>query len=275
MQKLHSTASTDEIISTVDIHYKNDLIYSKVDVMNTSTDTFLDSKFEVKLLDQKESVMMPGKFDGEKDMYFSNLKEHMTLSWIVIDPTLKRAINVSSLRPVAVRLHWIGGDIEVKYAIIVAGNGQRGMTKLVECRIMVMLGWKEGTQLELRGVKLEVKDMDDKCLSGKDSLGVLHEAMQSGKRKKGKKGEEKERYRKYVDLKRERKETKARRERRLKMLRKLIPIPAPAPATIFLALAFLALFLVVLLSLESRTVVLPYSIINYGSKSCFDVLSRK
>lgn len=240
----------------MDIHYKNDHVYSKVDAMNTSTDTFLDSKFEVKLLDQKESVMMPGKFDGEKDMYFSNLKEYMTLSWIIIDPILKRAINVSSLRPVTIRLHWIGGDIEVKYAIIVAGNGQRGMTKLVECRIVVMLGWKEGRQLELRAVKLEVKDMDDKCLSGKDSLEILHEGMQSGKRKKGKKGEEKERYRKYVDLKRERKETKARRERRLKMLRKLIP--APARATIFLALLFLALFLVVLLSLESRlTVVLP------------------
>lgn len=244
VQKHLTAIPTVEIISAVDIHYKKKLVYSKVDVTNTRADCFLDSAFRVKLPDSKESL---GKFDGEDDMNFSDLKEFMTLSWIIIDPALKRAANISSLWPVSVRRHWIGGDIEVKYATMVRSDCRGGMTKLVECRIVTMLGWKGERELELRGVKLEVQDMDGKSLSGKDSLVILQQAIQSGRRKKGKKGEEEERYRKFVNMKRVRRKEKERRGRRLKMVLAMFR----SPATIFLVLVFLVSWAGHLLCLSS------------------------
>lgn len=153
----------------------------------------------------------------------------------MIDPALKRAANVSSLLPVSVRPHWIGGHIEIKYATLAVGGCRAGMSKLVELRIAAMLEWKGGGELELKTVNLQIHDMDSKCLSGRDSLGILLEAVESGKRRKGKKGEEKERYRKYVEMKRKRRERKNWR------------IPAGA-VTGILALVFLAMLALVILT---------------------------
>lgn len=234
-------ASDDhELISAVDIHYNSNLAYSKVDVINISDSNSLDSTSVVELLGEKERVRMPVKYelDVEEDVYLWGLKENMSLSWIIIDPMQKRAVNVSSVRPVTVRPHWVDGDIEVKYASIVAGDC---MSELVELRVVVKLGWKDGGELELRKVNLRVLDMDGNCLSGKGSLGILMEAIRSGKRVKGKKGEETERYRKYVNMKRERREGKLKRRRGM-------PLFPVAAATIVVAFIFMSVFVFILLS---------------------------
>lgn len=189
---------------------------------NTDDESFLLTTFWVDLLGRKEYEKIPILCENDYRKLMPNLEDNLTLSWIVIDPTRKRAANVSSLRPVLVQPHWADNDIEVRYATVMAGDCRGGRSEFVECRIGAIFGCMEGRELELKEVNLQVQDMDRRCLNGNDSLGILQDAMESGRRKKGNKGEEKERYREYVDMKRERRERKMRRERRLDMASRVL-----------------------------------------------------
>ncbi|XP_074342574.1 F-box protein At2g27310-like [Apium graveolens] len=149
----------------------------------------------------------------------------MRLSWIMIDPTQKRAANVSRQLPVTVRRHWIDGDIEVKYAILMPRDSSAGLSELVEIRITVMLEWvQEKTYLKLRKVSLQVHDMDCICLQGREILRILQTAIQYGTRQKAR---VRDRYKAYVIKKRE------RREERQKLQHK---ITSPLLATFHVAL---------------------------------------
>ncbi|KAK1354558.1 F-box domain containing protein [Heracleum sosnowskyi] len=206
----------EHLLSAVDIQYKNKAIYSNVDVINTSTEIFASSSFKVGALDQKESVRLSVKYEDEEDIHLSNLKENMTLSWIIIDPTQKRAANISSQLPVTVRRHWIDGDIEVKYAIIMPRDSSADISELVEIRIIVMLEWEEEkTYLKLRKVSLQVHDMDSMCLQGRESLRILQKAIQCGTRKKTKRDVVTGRYKIYVNKKRSRREGRDKRQHKI------------------------------------------------------------
>lgn len=190
---------------------------------NTDDESFLFPTFSVDLLGRKESVKIPILCEDDYRKLMTNLEDNLTLSWIVIDPTRKRAANVSSLRPVLVQPHWAENDIEVRYATVMGGDCRGGRSsEFVECRIDAIFGCMEGRELELKEVNLQVQDMDRRCLNGKDSLGILQDAMGRGRREKGEKGEVKERYREYVDMKRERRGRKLRRERRLDMASRVL-----------------------------------------------------
>lgn len=199
-----------QLISAVDLMYKDKILSSEVNVTDTSTENFLDSIFKVEVpVDNKQSLSIPANYEDDEDMYMSDLKENMTLSWIMIDPTQKRAANISSQRPVSVRPHWIDGDIEIKFAIIIS--------ELVEVRITVMLKWADcGKSFVLSKLRLQLHDMDSMRLRGGKSVKILQEAIQSGKRKKSRKGEETRIHKKYLDMKWERREEKQKRRRNKK-----------------------------------------------------------
>lgn len=218
----------EQLISAVDIKYKNKTVYSEVVVTNTTTEKFVHTFFKVEVFeDHEKSSCFSINVQDDEDMYVSDLKENMTLSWILIDPTQKRAANISSQWPVTVRPHWIDGDIEVKYVII--------LSEFVEIRITAMLKWGDGNKsLMLSKVKLQVHDIDSMCLCGKESLRILQEAIQFGKRKKAKRGEEALIHKKYVNMKWERREGK--QKRRLSKTTQLI-------STIFVALIIVPVIL--------------------------------
>ncbi|KAM7502317.1 hypothetical protein LguiB_001221 [Lonicera macranthoides] len=205
----HHQPPTTELISAVDIKYKEKFLFSKVTVTETVTDTFALTPLWLDLLDEKESVPTPLKLDGdEESIFLTQVEEHVTLSWILIDPCRKRSANVSSLRPVSVRRHWMTGEVQLRYATIVArGNGEH-----VQVRIGVTCVGAEEEELQIREVSLQVEDMDGKFLSGRDSLVILQEGMEFGERKRREKGGDKERYEKYLELKRQRRVRKMRRE---------------------------------------------------------------
>lgn len=204
-------------------------MFSKVTVTETVTDTFALTPLWVDLLDEKESVPTPLKLDGDdEEIFLTHVEEHVTLSWILIDPSRKRSANVSSMRPVSVRRHWMTGEVQLHYATIVA----RGNREHVQVRIGVTCVGVEGEELQIREVSLQVQDMDGKFLSGRDSLVILQEGMEFGERKRREKGGEKERYEKYLEMKRERRVIKMRREERLDLVRKVTRL------TIFLYLVF-------------------------------------
>ncbi|KAE8037395.1 hypothetical protein FH972_009984 [Carpinus fangiana] len=212
----HSPSLPSELISAVDIHYKHELIFSKVQESETETAWFLSSPFVVDLLNEKESVRTPIRHAGESEAaWLKHLEENLTLSWIVIDPTRNRAANVSSRRPVSVKRHWLTGEIQLRFATIMAGEMTPASSELVQCGMVVTCGGKVGGELHVREVSLQVEDMEGKCMNGRESLVILQAAMESGKRKKEGRGEGKERFEKYLEMKRERRERKQKRERAL------------------------------------------------------------
>ncbi|KAJ9558724.1 hypothetical protein OSB04_013338 [Centaurea solstitialis] len=217
-----TTASipTSRIICAVDLRYGNDLVFSKVESTNTTpSDWFRSSPFRVDLLEPKEIVPSSVKItgDGDDHVILSSLQDHVTLSWIMIDPTRNRAVDLSSVRPVSVQRNWLTGDIELTFAVVVSSEETFDH---VSCNILVTCGVKEGGELHVSGVSLTVLDVDGKCLSGKDSMVILQGlavAPRRGRKHGHGGGEERERYEEYVQRRRERNEITERRERRLDM----------------------------------------------------------
>ncbi|XWS28534.1 hypothetical protein CRYUN_Cryun25bG0078300 [Craigia yunnanensis] len=218
---VNSLTLPTELISAVDIYYQNKIIYSKVEETETSSSWFLCSPFRVDLLDPKDSATTPIKYFGgsKDDTWLKHLEENLSLSWIVIDPTRKKAVNMSSRRAVSVQRHWLTDDVQVRFGIVMAGDERRGSFKeLVECGVVVTCGGKEGRETHVREVSMVLEDMEGKGLNGKDSLVILKGVMESERRKKGDGKEGKEKYEEFAERKRERKERKQRKERAMDLV---------------------------------------------------------
>ncbi|XP_055836123.1 F-box protein At2g27310 [Solanum dulcamara] len=205
-----------ELISAVDIHFGGNLLYSKVLTTETESGWFMSSPFRIELLGRKEIVPTPVKFDGDDGNCRSELQEKMKLSWILIDPSKNRAVNISSLNPVSVRRHWLTRELKVRYSTVM-GSGTGAGEGLVQCGIVVTCEGKEGGELHVREVSMQIEDMDGKVLCGKDSLVILQEAIEGGRRKR-KENEEKENYEIFLELKKKRMERKQKREKKLDMI---------------------------------------------------------
>lgn len=201
-----------EFISAVDIRYKDKLIFTKVQETETVTGWFRCSPFRIDLLEPKDVVPTPIKHPEGDDTCLA-LVADMTLSWILIDPRSKQAVNLSSHRPVSVQRHWLTGEVQVRFSSILSGDQRGTASNLVQCEIVVTCGRSEGGEMQVREVSMEMEDMDGMHLNGKDSLVILQMALE------GKKGnamnredEGRRRYKKYMEMKRERKERKQRTE---------------------------------------------------------------
>lgn len=214
----HRQSLPSELISAVDIHYKHELIFSKVQESDAETEWFLCSPFRVDLLDEKESVRTPIRHAGESEASLKHLEENLTLTWIVIDPAQNCAANVSSRRPVSVKQNWLTGEIQLRFATIMAGEMLPTSSELVQFGMVVTCGGKVGGELQVREVSLQMEDMEGKYMNGRDSLVILQAAMATGRRKKERRGEGKERFEEYLEMKRERRERKQKRERALDLL---------------------------------------------------------
>ncbi|KAK3205648.1 hypothetical protein Dsin_019694 [Dipteronia sinensis] len=210
-----SVIITTELISCVDVYYKDVLILSKTREMETVTGWFICSPFRVDLLDPKESVSTPILHGGEEDdTWLKDLEENLSVSWILIDPERKRAVNISSRRAVTVERHWLTGDVQARFSLIMGGDQRSGM-ELVKWEVAVTCGGDK--ELQVREVSLQVEDMEGRGLSGWDSLVILQEALEKGKRKREIGNEGKVRYLEFLERKRELKFMKLRREKVLDM----------------------------------------------------------
>ncbi|RZC84104.1 hypothetical protein C5167_046881 [Papaver somniferum] len=210
LQTSHHHSSQSELISAVDIHYKNEIIYSKVQTTETLSGWFQYSPFRIDLLDPKFVVPTEILFDNDS---CRDLAKCLKLSWIVIDPTGRRAANLSSGGAVSVHQHWLTGEIELKFATIMASGGNSD--ELAESEIIVTCGGSQGGELHVTEVSLKMQDMNGSNLSGKDSLVILKNGMVNGKRVAAKEEAGKGRYEEYLRIKKEREERKLRREGRL------------------------------------------------------------
>lgn len=207
------------LISAVDLYYKGELIFSKVQEMDTKkgkSGWFLSSPFRVDMLDPKESISTRIQYPGgDYDAWVRDMEESMKLNWIVIDPIKKRAANISSRKAVTARRNWLTGDLEIWFSTVVAVATE--VAVVVSCSSAE--AWKEvdeevGGEVHVRDVRLQVEDIEGKCLKGGDSLVIL-QGLLEGKRccKDGEERRVKGRYEEYVGVKKQWKEKKERREK--------------------------------------------------------------
>ncbi|XP_023745391.1 F-box protein At2g27310 [Lactuca sativa] len=211
---------TSQIISSVDIRYHDELVFSKVEATNTTpSDWFQSSPFRIDLLEPKELIPSVVKFSGDDQVMQSNLEKHMTLSWILIDPSQNRAVNLSSKKPVSVQLNWLTDEIELTFAFVAVSGVSVHDNDYVNCNIEITCGVKRTSgELYVSGMSLTVQDIDGKCLSGKNSMEVLQGltvAERRSTRFNGGGDDLKGRYEEYIQKRRERKEMMEMRERRL------------------------------------------------------------
>ncbi|CAH2060935.1 unnamed protein product [Thlaspi arvense] len=217
---------TTGLISAVDLYYRGELIYSKVQEMETENGKsgwFLSTPFRVDMLDPKESVKTRIQYPGgDYEVWVRDMEESMKLNWIVIDPIKKRAANISSRNSVSATRNWLTGDLEIRFSTVVpataVGKNAAEVAAVVSCGSAET--WKEvdeevGGEVHVRDVRLQVEDIEGKCLKGRDSLVVL-QGLLGGKRC-CKDGEEerrgKGRYVEYVEMKTQWREKKEKREK--------------------------------------------------------------
>ncbi|XP_071690307.1 F-box protein At2g27310-like [Rutidosis leptorrhynchoides] len=207
-----SSPPIDKIISAVDLKYHDQVVLSKAVSTNTTpTKWFQTSPFRVDLVEPKEIIPSCVKVTVNERVMQSNLESNMTLSWIMIDPIQKRAVNLSSIKPVFVQKNWLTEEIELSFCIVIDTD-----KSYVNCNIEVTCGVNEGSEeLYVSGVSLTIQDMDGKCLSGKGSLVILQGLMAAARRCNGGGKVMKERYDEFIQKRNERKEMMERRERRL------------------------------------------------------------
>ncbi|GER29045.1 F-box family protein [Striga asiatica] len=197
-----------ELISAVDIHFNGELIFSKVQETETDSDWFRCSPFRVDLLEPKDAVPTPIRLPAAAEEDCAEVAGGMTLSWILVDPAGGRAVNLSSIRPVGARRHWLTGEVQVRYLSVVAAAH-------VQCGVVVTCGEKEGGGglVQVREVSLEMEDVDGTRLNGRDSLIFLQGALDGGRGTGRNRVEEGlRRYGEYVEMRRERRERRMRRE---------------------------------------------------------------
>lgn len=193
-----------ELLSAVDIYYKGVPILSRVIETETESQWFNGSPFRIDVLERKDpdqtimetpAVVSPGE---------------LTLSWIVIDPEGRKAVNLSSRRPVTVDKHWYSGETVVKYAM---ATGDRSVAAMIT---VTVASEEEGAHV--REVSLMLEDEDGICLNGKESLAIIKGAMEGEKFGRGR-GEEEEQakkgYEEHMERRKERKERRARNETRI------------------------------------------------------------
>ena len=203
------------LISAVDIYYNEKPIISKVQETETATEWFRCSPFRIDVLDPKDVVPTSIQHPGDDDTS-RKLGENISLSWIVMDTTGRRAANLSSHKAVSVERHWLSGEVQLRFASILGGD--KGTTELVQCGIVVTCDGSKTGEMQVTEVSLQLEDMDGVHLMGKESLVILHKALKGQKVKKVKREHGgREGYQEYLEMKRERKERKIRLEGTLDM----------------------------------------------------------
>ncbi|KAM3339906.1 putative F-box protein [Capsicum galapagoense] len=211
-----TSARPRELISAVDVHYRNEVIFSNVQESETTSSWFQSSPFRIDMIDLKDVISTTIKHPNDDDTC-TDLIKNMELSWILIDPIGRRSMNLSSLKAVSVQRHWLTGEVQVRFSSILTVDRKRGH---VQCEIVVTCGGSEVGEMQVREVSLEMEDMDGSHLNGRDSLVILQKALE-GKRgnNRGNRGEiGKKRYKEFLEMRRERKEKKLRREAALDVL---------------------------------------------------------
>ncbi|KAL9441315.1 hypothetical protein AB3S75_019904 [Citrus x aurantiifolia] len=195
---------TSRLISAVDIYYQKRHVFSKV----VETESFGNrSPFRVELLNPRDTVPARIPYPVDERMMLE-LGDRFTLSWILIDPIRRRAMNLSSYKPVIVERRWLPGEqVHMRYGwVFYSGPGEEGSaTEYV--KFGISLTWEECQSgvMHVTGVSLDLEDMYGSQMSGKESLAIIPKGMAGNRGSvKGREEEGRRRYEEYMEMRRER-----------------------------------------------------------------------
>ncbi|KAK7337271.1 hypothetical protein VNO77_17836 [Canavalia gladiata] len=205
-----SIERTPELIFAVDLFHRRRLVLSRVVETETESEWFRCSPFRVDLVEPKDVVQTAMEYPRSEEAC-EDLSEELMLSWIVIDPKGRRAVNVSSGKAVSVRRHWLSGEVQMQFATVVNGGERGSASEVALCNVTVTCG----NEMQVREACLQMEDMDGMHLNGKDSLGIVQRALEGKRGRLGDQREGRNRYLEFMNSKEERKERKLRAERRL------------------------------------------------------------
>ncbi|EES12134.1 hypothetical protein BDA96_06G080800 [Sorghum bicolor] len=187
------------LVSAVDVYYRGAPLLSRVVETPASSSWFLASPFRVEAVERKKPAP-----EAAAAAPFSPAE--LELSWVVVDPSRGRAVNVSSRRPVAVDRHWYTGETLARFAVVLGG-----------CKFEATVACSDSEGAAgghvVSEVTLAVEDADGAAVSGEGALRLLAAAMEAPRKGGAREPEEaKRRYLEFVKRKKGRKESKARRE---------------------------------------------------------------
>jgi hypothetical protein len=172
---------TTELIHAVDVFVNGKPLFSRVLVEPLNTDNL--RYFSRNIFDVKFDYSNLGHINFQvNEEYNEYLQENLRLSWVVIDPTQKRAANLfcSSVKPLSV-IPWLD-HYDVVYAMEMVGESQV-RTKIINCVVRVSCFFNED-ELHLRRVLSRVEEMDGFLVGVKQGVIILLNAIQNGERKK-------------------------------------------------------------------------------------------
>nr|XP_043616114.1 probable F-box protein At2g36090 [Erigeron canadensis] len=173
---LTSYTGLSELVSAIDIHYKKEIIYSAVKLTNTSTKNFLSSSLWIELRNDPSIInqSIDLKVDEIGEATLLQLKESLTLNWVVMSTSWKRAGNLSSVKPVRVKEGFLPNEILVQYKTILPGIDPQD---IVQCKIHVVLQGEVAAGFQLKTVILKLQDLNSICIKGNDFLVITQRAI--------------------------------------------------------------------------------------------------
>ncbi|KAL9240789.1 hypothetical protein vseg_014967 [Gypsophila vaccaria] len=201
----YKSISPSDFVSLVDIRYKNRPIFSKVVWGISDSDIlsrwFYNSPFCIDLLkdhNDPDSNAESGKFtlsvsDGlpqiqsidierKEGILWKELRDGITLSWIIINRRVNQAANVSSWVPLGVQRHWpTNKDFLVRFGSVLPAEDDLHC-QAVECILLAKFRMFNDTatgcvNIELNQVSMQLEDMEGSHVNGRNSLLVLRNAL--------------------------------------------------------------------------------------------------
>ncbi|XP_049932373.1 probable F-box protein At2g36090 [Nymphaea colorata] len=212
-----------DLVSIVDVRHRGRIIFSKVlygvplpesgEDPQRVEDWFLDSPFRIDALDTKDDppVISVAGGDCTGDEVRRRLAEDVQMSWIVLDLTRGRAVNLTSWTPLEVERYWYSDlEYQIKFGTVLPLERE-----CIYCAVSVRCGGCEEGELKVREIAMTMEDVEGRNLLGRESMDIFGRALGSVRRK----GEEvlKRKYAEFLRTRSENKERKAKRDKRIDM----------------------------------------------------------
>ncbi|KAH9317525.1 hypothetical protein KI387_019294 [Taxus chinensis] len=187
--------SPDDMVTLLDIHFNNKSIYSKVisaDGMShfhrTSCSFFQTSPFHIDLLCNGDGINMPSiliddieKEKGVDSSKIFQVQNMMRLSWIIINTRTKRAVNLSSWRPLQARRTFRsrGNEFTIRFGSILPADHNAMPLDLIACNIMVRCrsAGGETMNLQINEISIQMEDVVGNQMNVREGALAIERAM--------------------------------------------------------------------------------------------------
>lgn len=203
-KELHSVSSSD-IVSLIDVHYRDKAIYSKVlwGIPGAADNNgwFSNSPFSIDLLSSFDKAEDGGsqanislaeglppltslETERKDGKLWRELWNNIRLSWILVNRREKQTVNLSSWRPLGEQKHWpTGNDFLLLFGSILPAHkilpfGVVQGTLVMKCRISDDgVGDGSHTTLNLTELGIRLEDVGGAHVNGRNSLLILKRAL--------------------------------------------------------------------------------------------------